>query len=323
MAHAYIDAVARTGADAVKFQTHIAAAESSPQEPWRVRFSPQDETRYDYWKRMEFTPGQWAGLKTHAEERGLKFLSSPFSVEAVDLLGRMGIAAWKVASGEVNNAPLFDRMCRYPAPILLSTGMSSWQEIQSAVERIRARSLPLTLMQCTTAYPCPPEKIGLNLLPVMRQRFGCAVGLSDHSGTIFPGLAAAAIGAEAVEVHVVLSREAFGPDVPASLTTSELRQLVEGVRFVGCMLRNPVDKDAAARDLAPLRNLFMKSIAARQDLSAGIMLSESHLALRKPGTGIPADRFDEVVGRVLRRSVAAGEFLRESDFAEATPASAA
>ena len=103
MAHAYIDAIANAGADAVKFQTHIASAESTPGEPWRVKFSQQDATRYDYWKRMEFTEEQWQGLKKHADERGLKFLSSPFSVEAVELLTRVGVAAWKVASGEVSN----------------------------------------------------------------------------------------------------------------------------------------------------------------------------------------------------------------------------
>src|SRR5215813_7641486 len=95
-AHAFIDAIANAGAHAVKFQTHIAAAESTSAEPWRVKFSRQDETRYDYWKRMEFTEAQWTGLKAHADERGLLFLSSPFSVEAVDLLARVGVAAWKI-----------------------------------------------------------------------------------------------------------------------------------------------------------------------------------------------------------------------------------
>src|SRR5918992_3358857 len=108
MAHAFIDAIATTGADAVKFQTHIASAESTPTEPWRIQFSRQDTSRYDYWKRMEFTEAQWSGLKQHADERGLIFLSSPFSIEAVELLERVGVAAWKVASGEVSNRPLFE-----------------------------------------------------------------------------------------------------------------------------------------------------------------------------------------------------------------------
>src|SRR5690606_972654 len=124
LAHAFIDAIAKTGADAVKFQTHIAHAESSPEEPWRVKFSRQDNSRYDYWKRMECSEEQWAGLKSHAEELGLVFLSSPFSLEAVDLLERLQIQAWKIASGEVSNVLLLDRILRTHKPVLLSSGMS-------------------------------------------------------------------------------------------------------------------------------------------------------------------------------------------------------
>src|SRR5262245_9697867 len=207
LAHAYIDAIASAGADAVKFQTHIAAAESTPAEPWRVKFSLQDETRYDYWRRMEFTEAQWAGLRRHADERGLLFLSSPFSVEAVELLKRVGVAAWKVASGELANPVIFDAIGDTGRPVLLSTGMSPMSEIDAAVSRVREKRLPLAVMQCTTAYPCPPEKIGLNLLETFRDRYGSAVGLSDHSGTIYPSLAAATLGSEVVEVHVTMSRE--------------------------------------------------------------------------------------------------------------------
>ena len=124
-AHAFIDAIANAGADAVKFQTHIAAAESTPAEPWRVKFSYQDATRYDYWKRMEFTEAQWLGLKNHAEERKLLFLSSPFSMEAVELLQRIGIRAWKIASGELTNVPMLGRIVESGLPIILSSGMSS------------------------------------------------------------------------------------------------------------------------------------------------------------------------------------------------------
>ena len=137
-AHAYIDAAARAGADAVKFQTHIAAAESSPAEPWRVKFSLQDATRYDYWRRMEFTEEQWAGLRMHADETGLIFLSSPFSVEAAEMLLRVGMRAWKIASGEVNNVPLFECITATRLPVLLSTGMSRLAEIDRAVERVGA-----------------------------------------------------------------------------------------------------------------------------------------------------------------------------------------
>lgn len=313
MAHAFLDAIADAGADAVKFQTHIAAAESTPGEPWRVRFSPQDETRYDYWKRMEFTEPQWAGLKRHADERGLLFLSSPFSAEAVDLLDRIGVAAWKVASGEVGNLPLFERMAAAGRPFLISSGMSPLAELDAAVEVVRRHGLPLAVLQCTSAYPCPPEKVGLNLLPVFRERYGCAVGLSDHSGTIYPGLAAAALGAEVLEVHATLSREMFGVDVPASVTTAELRQLVEGVRFIERMLANPVGKDEMAGEMEPLRRMFTKSVVARADLPAGTVLGEEHLALKKPGTGLGPSHLPGLLGRRLARDLGRDEMLREED----------
>lgn len=313
MAHAFIDAIAGAGADAVKFQTHIASAESTSGEPWRVKFSPQDATRYDYWKRMEFTEEQWKGLKRHAEERGLWFLSSPFSLEAVELLERIGVAAWKVASGEAGNIPLIERLASARLPILLSTGMSPLGEIDAAVREVKARNLPLAVLQCTSAYPCPPEKVGLRLIPIFRERYGCAIGLSDHSGTIYPGLAAAALGLDVLEVHVIFSREMFGPDVPASVTLAELRQLVEGIRFIERMIASPLDKNALAEETAPLRDLFTKSVVARLDLPAGTVLREQHLTVKKPGTGIPAGRLPQLIGARLRRDVRADQLLRETD----------
>jgi len=313
MAHAFIDAIANAGADAVKFQTHIAAAESTPSEPWRVKFSPQDDTRYAYWKRMEFSEEQWAGLRKHASERNLLFLSSPFSIEAVDLLTRVGVAAWKIASGEVGTSMMLERMAETRLPLLLSTGMSSLKEIDAAVEQIRRFDLPFAVMQCTSSYPCPAEKIGLNMLSAFRERYGCAVGLSDHSATIYPGLAATTLGADVLEVHVTLSREMFGPDVPASLTTREFGQLVDGVRFIERMVTSPVDKDRLADEARPLRDLFTKSVVPRYDLPKGTLLKNEHLALKKPGTGIPASRLANVIGTRLVRAVRADELIRECD----------
>jgi N-acetylneuraminate synthase len=313
MAHAFIDAIANSGADAVKFQTHIAAAESTAAEPWRVRFTYQDETRFQYWKRMEFTPAQWLGLKRHADDRRLLFLSSPFSLEAVELLDAVGVAAWKVASGEMSNLPMFERMVASGRPIILSSGMSPWEELDAAARRVSEAKLDLTILQCSSLYPAPPEKLGLNLLAEIRRRYGCKTGLSDHSGTIYAGLAAAALGADLVEVHVTLSREAFGPDVTVSLTTAELRQLAAGVRFLRTALDHPVDKDALAEELAPMRELFTKSIFTSADLPAGTLLQASHLCLRKPGTGLPAARLARILGRKLLRPVAAGTLLTEED----------
>lgn len=317
-AHAFIDVVARSGADAVKFQTHIADAESTPREPWRVQFSPRDETRYEYWKRLEFSEREWGGLRRHAEDVGLVFLSSPFSLEAVELLERIGMPAWKIASGEMTHPVLLRRLANGDGrPVLLSTGMVTEAELDAAVALLVERDTPFAVLQCTTAYPCPLERIGLNVLDEYRDRRRCPVGLSDHSGTIWPGLAAAARGADLIEVHVTLSRDAFGPDVPASLTPDELARLVEGVRAADTMLAHPVEKpaDAAAIDAetATLRRTFGKSIFAAIALPAGTVLRVEQLDVKKPVVGVSASRIDEVSGRTIARSLDAGDPIRQED----------
>ena len=312
-AHSFIDSAAAAGADAIKFQTHIAAAESSPAEQWRVQFSKQDVTRYDYWERMEFTKDQWRGLKEHAESKGLIFLSSPFSLEAIELLSEIGIRAWKIASGEVRNEVLLERLVHTKLPVLLSSGMSSWSELAATVQKLKGASIPFLLMQCTSAYPCPSERVGLNLLAEMKSRFECEVGLSDHSGTIWPALAAVIAGAKAVELHVTWDRTMFGPDTVASVTFAELKQLVEGIRFTEKMLSNPVDKEAEAAGLDRMRKMFGQSLVAASELDAGTILRPEHIATRKPLAGIPASEFSSVLGAKLRRSMAPGEFLQSAD----------
>ena len=316
LARAFIEAASAAGADAVKFQTHIAAAESTPAEPFRVQFSRQDATRYDYWLRTSFTAKEWRSLAEHCEAQGVTFLSSPFSLEAVDVLDTLGMPAWKVGSGEVGNTRLIDRMAATGKPVILSSGMSSLAELDAAVERVRRAGVEVAVMQCTTAYPCPPERVGLNMISALRARYGCPVGLSDHSGTIYAGLAAATLGIELLEVHVTMNRAMFGPDVPASVTLDELRQLVAGIRFIERMRASPVEKDAVAVEMQPLRDIFTRSVVARANLPAGTVLREDDLAARKPGTGIPGERLPDLVGRRLRRAVTANALLREDDLEE-------
>ena len=314
LAHAYIEAAANAGADAIKFQTHIADAESTDLEPWRVKFSKQDVTRFDYWKRMEFTPEQWAGLKQHADEKGIIFISSPFSIEAVELLESIDMPVWKIASGELTNYPMIDAILKTKKPVLVSSGMSEMQEVEVLVEKIKAKNIPYAVLQCTSAYPTPPEKVGMNMLDEYRRKFNCPVGLSDHSGTIFPGLAGAAMGMNILELHITFSKEMFGPDVVASITIDELRQLVQGIRFIEKMKNNPVEKDEASKGLKPLRDIFTKSIVAKKDLPEGVILAEEHLAYKKPGTGIPASRYESLLGKKLNKSVKYNHFFTEEDF---------
>ncbi len=313
LAHAFIDAAAAAGADAIKFQTHIAAAESTLDEEFRVKFSKQDVTRYDYWKRMEFTAPQWAGLSQHAAERNIVFLSSAFSLAAVDLLNGIGMAAWKVGSGEVNSTDLLRAMAATGKPVLISSGMSTYDDLGVAVDLMRRAGAPVGVFQCTTKYPTPLAEVGLNVLEELGRRFGCPVGLSDHSGKPYPGLAAIVRGAAMVEVHFTLDRGLFGPDVPVSLTPAEIRLLAETRDAMVEMNAHPVDNDAMAKSLAPMRALFNKSVAPAAALPKGTVLHAEHLTTKKPGTGIPARDLDKIVGRRLKHAVQPDRLLRIED----------
>ena len=258
-AYAYVNAVAFAGADAVKFQCH----DGNPCRSFRPgTFFPQDHTRLGYYHRTSFRRDQWKLLADRAHELGLKFVLSLWSVDTIERLGGF-VDVWKLGASELDNLPLVEAVARTGKPIVLSTGMSSWDEIESAVRCAwKAGTRDLTLLQCTTAYPCPPERIGINVLRDLRDRFGPGMGfgwgrkfgLSDHSGTIWPGIIAAYAGADMLELHVCFSRHCFGPDVSASVTVEELRELVAGVRFVERL--DAVDKDAMARELSPMRELF-------------------------------------------------------------------
>ncbi len=313
LAHAFVEEAANAGADAVKFQTHIAAAESTLDEQFRVKFSQQDDTRYAYWRRMEFTADQWAGLAKHAHDKGIVFLSSAFSVAAVEMLRQVGMAAWKVGSGEVGSHDLIRAMAATGGPVLLSTGMSSYADIGKTVAFVRDTGAPLALFQCTSKYPTGLEHVGLNVIGELRYRFGCPVGLSDHSGSLYPALASIARGVDLVEVHFALDRRMFGPDVAVSLTPSQFRLLREAIDAFALLDANPVDKDAAAKELAPMRALFNKSVALVRAQPKGTTLTADMLTTKKPGTGIAAAELPRLIGRRLACDVASDRLLWPED----------
>jgi N-acetylneuraminate synthase len=302
-AHEYIDLVSKSGVDAVKFQTHIASAESTSREPWRVKMATTDKSRYEYWKRMEFTRDEWIELRDHCLKVGLGFLSSPFSVAAVELLNQLDVEVWKIASGEVGNTPMIEAMLLTQKPIILSTGLSTLSEIDSLVNLIRSRGVDLTILQCTSEYPCPAKMTGLNLLKDFTERWNCRVGISDHSGTIFPSIASVALGAKVIEVHVTSSRDAGGVDGPSSVTPDELIQLVAGVRFIESAMASRLDKATLSESATNMKQIFGRSIVASRDLVVGHVLTTEDLAFKKPGGGLSWDQLDLILGKKLSKSV--------------------
>ncbi len=314
IAHSYIDALATAGVDTVKFQMHIASAESSRFEQFRVNFSYEDKTRYDYWERMEFDLEQWQGLKNHCEDKGLRFLCSPFSIQAVEWMEKLNTDRYKVASGEVNNLLMIDAICKTGKGILLSSGMSSFDELNATVNYISSRKARIEgIFQCTTAYPTPPEKYGLNVLSELKKNFPYAIGLSDHSGEIFAPLSAVALGAEMLEMHVVFDKKMFGPDAASSLTIAEFKQLTDGVRKITTSINHPVDKNEV-KQYDEMKNLFGKSLSLRTNKKSGDVIQLQDLETRKPGNmGIKAADFELLLGKKLNRDMTEGDFIQHSD----------
>jgi len=313
--HSYINAVAQTGVQAIKFQMHIAEAESSIHEPFRVQFSKEDATRFDYWKRMEFTLEQWQEIKAHCDAVGLDFICSPFSNLAVDWLEIIGVKAYKVGSGEVNNFLLLEKIAQTGKPVIISSGMSNFEELDQTIAFLKSKKVDFSILQCTTAYPTKPEQYGFGVMHELKERYQVPIGFSDHSAKVSTGIAAVALGAEILEFHVVFHRSMFGPDAIASLTLEETQALVEAVNDIHLAQNSPVNKNSND-DFKALKSIFEKSLAINKNLPAGHTLTFADLESKKPkGFGISAADFQQVIGRKLKADKNQWDFLNEEDLA--------
>ncbi len=305
-----IDLAAACGADAVKFQTHIAAAETLRGAPMPAYF--KGEPRYEYFERTAFSLAQWRELKAHAGEVELKFISSPFSIEAVELLETVGVDSFKIPSGEVTNLPMLDFLCRYRRQVLLSTGMSDWSELDAAVETIRKHHNDIVVLQCTSMYPTPDARVGLNVIDEMAVRYGLPVGFSDHTLDNYAAFAAVGLGATVVEKHLTFSRKMYGSDAANAAEPNQFADLVKGIRAISAMRSSPVDKN----DLAPfhdMKRIFEKSVVSAVDIAEGVVISADMLAIKKPGGGIPASRLSEIVGKRAARTIPIDRLLSTDD----------
>jgi len=305
LAKRFIKAVADCGADAIKFQTHIFDAESLPDAPSPSYF--KDESRKDYFERTAFNLEQYKILKEYAESQcSIEFISSPFSLEAVDLLEKLDIRKYKIPSGEITNIPLLEKIARTHKPVLLSSGMSSWKELDKAVETLKANgSKDITVLQCTSVYPCPPEKVGFNILPQLKNRYGFAVGFSDHTLGMSASIGAVVLGAKVIERHFTLSREMYGSDAKHSLEPDEFRQLVKEIRKAERIVASEVEKDKLAEELKEMKFTFEKSIVAKKHIPKGAKITFDMIAFKKPGDGIKPDRYKEITGKVAKSDIPA------------------
>ena len=304
-----IELAARCGAQVVKFQTHVAEAETLRDAPAPSYFKA--EPRFAYFRRTAFTLEQWKDLKRVTHDNGLLFCSSPFASEAVDLLEEVGIDIYKIASGEVTNLPLLEKIARTKRTVVLSSGMSDWAELDRAVETLRPCG-DLVVMQCTSAYPCPVERAGINVVREMASRYQLPTGFSDHTQGIAAAVTAIAQGATIVEKHITFSRHMYGSDAQFGAEPDEFSRYCRELQDAWKIIDHPVDKTNLDA-LREMKSVFEKSIVTAAAIAAGEVLTKEKLAFKKPGDGIPAARWRELVGRRLRRAAPADHKLTFED----------
>jgi len=300
-----IDAAQASGADAVKFQTFRAdrlAARSAPKAQYQERTTAEAESQFVMLERLQLDADAHRRLNEHCRKVGIQFLSSPFDQGSADLLASMDMPIYKVPSGEITNLPFLDHLARKNRPMILSTGMSTLEEVEEAVRTIRAAGVTeLTLLHCVTEYPAPYAEINLRAMQTLKSAFDLPVGYSDHTSGIEIAIAAAAMGAVVIEKHFTLDRSLPGPDHAASLEPAELRQMVAAIRHVESALGSGVKAPAPCE----LQNMPIarKSIVAARSLPAGHRLESADLDIKRPGSGLAPKLLPELVGRILRSEV--------------------
>lgn len=315
LARQLVVAAAEAGADAVKFQAFHADEVASPEAPkagYQIRATSHHESQLEMLRTLELGADALAELKALAEEHELVFLASAFDEQSTDALDRLGVAAFKIASGEITNHPLLAAIGARGRPVILSSGASDLEETKAAIDVLRHAGAPeVVVLHCTTAYPAAAEEANLRALETLRDRLEVPVGYSDHTEGDETALAAVALGACVLEKHFTLDRALAGPDHSTSVEPGDLAQLVRRVRRVEAALGDGVKRPGATErsNAAAVR----RSLAAAGDIPAGSVLTPAMLTALRPGTGISPTRIDEVIGRRLRRDIARHQLLDPTD----------
>ena len=300
IATSFVDIVKSTGAKCIKFQMHLPEFESSENEPFRKKFSAQDKTRVDYWNRVSFSFEEWKYLVSYTKGADLEFLCTPFSVEAAKwLFENAEMKRWKVGSGDATNFPLLSFLSESELPILISTGLVSWNELLKIREFLTARRAweRITLMHCVSQYPTPLELSALNLIGDLR-RLDVNVGLSDHSGDVAVALRAMSIGVKTIEVHLTPHLQFFGPDTTSSLLSADIEFLLSVSDKWNLIDSNKVRREEMLNMVKETKRIFGRGIYWKRDLPAGHIISIDDLAFLKPSSEVPALEYLDIIGKI-------------------------
>ncbi len=306
-----IDAASEAGADAVKFQTFQAdslVCRTAKKAEYQLETTDRTETQYDMLKKLELTPQMHRELIEHCLKRNIMFLSTPFDLESIKLLSELGMQIYKIPSGEITNLPYLREIAKQQKKIILSTGMSSMDEVKAAVNVLKNNGTEdITLLHCNTQYPTPISDVNLLAMVKMREETGLPVGYSDHTQGIEVPIAAAALGAEVIEKHFTLDRKMEGPDHKASLEPQELMQMVVGIRKIESALGSKI-KQVSESEMTNVA-IVRKSIVAAANIKRGEKYTEKNLTTKRPATGISPMLWDEVIGKTADRDYKVDEMI--------------
>lgn len=307
LAKKLIKLAAASGANVVKFQMHIAEEETLQNAPSPNYF--KSETRFNYFKRTAFKFNEWKKLKEICKNYKVEFLCSPFSEKAVDILEKLKVDSYKVPSGELTNLPLLERLKKTKKHIYLSTGMSNWKEITTAIRLLKKN---YTLLQCSSIYPCPLEQVGLNVLFEMKKKYKCEIGFSDHTLGFSAPLAAAALGASVIEKHFTISKKMYGSDAKNSMEPEEFSFLSKNLKEIWKIIKNPVNKNDIKR-YRNMKKIFEKGIVSATNLSKDTILTTKNITFKKPSDGIRAFDYKRVIGKKLKKNIKINHKIKHKD----------
>lgn len=304
-AKSLIKHAANSGADIVKFQMHIAEHETLKNAPSPKYFT--DEDRYSYFKRTSFNFKQWKIIKSTCDKYGVEFLCSPFSLEAIDILEKLKVKKYKIPSGEVTNIPLLEKVVRTKKPILISTGMSNFSEIDQAYEICKKNDL--TIMQCSSIYPCPEKSTGLNILKLFRKKYKCKLGYSDHTLNCASAIIAAYLGVKYIEKHFTTSKQLYGSDAKFSMEPQEFKIFCNELKNAVIVSKNNINKNDINR-YKNMKKVFEKSIVAKKFIFKGEKIKLEDLAFKKPGGGIKTKYYRKIINSIAKANIKPDEIIK-------------
>lgn len=311
LAKKLVDAAKDAGADCVKFQTFVSkniVSKNAVKAEYQKQQTEPEESQQDMLKKLELSFDEFVELNEYCKSKSIEFMSTAFDFDSIDFLDSLEMGTWKIPSGDITNLPYLIKIAKLNKPVILSTGMSTMEDIRSAIKALKENGVAeLIVLHCTTEYPTPFEDVNLRAMNTIKEEFGVKVGYSDHTKGIEVPIAAVALGATVIEKHFTLDRNMEGPDHKASLEPNELKAMVDSIRHIELALGNGMKQPAESekKNMAVAR----KSIIASKDIKAGDIFTEENLTVKRPGDGISPMRWFDIIGKPAPRDFEEDELI--------------